>query len=162
MKPEISLELISQALGGVLSAEFPESTVYDNPNQQNTSLPAFFINFMPGSGIAKQIGNRYMRTLRIDLVYLEDYNLPDLYDRYKHAAELLDEKLELIKYNCSYEDPDTGGLVELQCLLRTFDRQWRVELSALHYEFRMELRVSIKLPQIPKMEVIEELSEKIK
>lgn len=152
MKPEINLELISRALAGVLAAEFPTSTVYDNPNQQKTKLPAWFINFMPGSSIKKQVDNRYMRTLRVDLVYLDEYNLPDLYDRYKSAAERLDEVLELFAYDYDGE----------QYLIRTYDRQWKMDLAALHYELRLEIRVSIEKPPQPKMEAIEELSERIK
>jgi len=152
MKPEISVDIISLSLAGTLEAQFPDSTVYDNPNQQGTELPAWFIIFMPGTSINKEIGNRYKRTLNVDLVYLEDFNLADLYDRYRRAAERLDEILDKLS------SPDGAE----QWLIHTFDRKWRIDPSALHYEFRLEIRVSVGKQPDPKMRRIEKLNVNIK
>jgi hypothetical protein len=150
---EISLHIISKALADLLIGLFPGAAVYDNPQQQKTALPAWFINFMPGSGVNKEIGNRYMRTLRVDLVNLEDYNLPDLYDRYKHAAEVLDQSLEFFSFTGS-----DGNVY----MLHAHDRQWRMDLSAMHYEFRLDLRVSLDLPPDTAMQTIDSLTQTIK
>jgi len=152
LKPEINLNLITSALADFLVFNFPGAPVYNNPNQQKTDLPAWFINFIPGSSITGQVGNRYMRSLHIDLVYLEEYNLPDLYDRYLTVAERLDETLEYFIY--SYND--------VKYLLHTCDRTWRVSLADLHYEFKMDIRVSLSKPPEPLMQTIEALNQKIK
>jgi len=152
VKPEISLSLITSALADFLAYYFPGVPVYNNPNQQSTELPAWFINFMPGSEIKKQIGNRYLRSLRVDLVYLDEYNLPDLYDRYLSVAETLDEKLELFAY-------DFEGK---KYVMRTQDRNWRVSLADLHYEFNLNIRTSLSNPPNPFMQTIDSLNQKIK
>lgn len=151
MKPKITNSLISSALSDILAENFPDSTIYDNPNQQNTELPAWFINYIPGSSIQKAVNNRYWRSLHIDLVYLLEYDLPDVYDQYRDAAEKLDEVLELFTYT---QD-------DQEYLIRTYDRNWRMDLSALHYELRLDLRVSLEKPKDPVMERIAELNESV-
>ena len=152
MKPEIDINLITSALSDFLAFYFPGMPVYNNPNQQETDLPAWFINFVPGSSIKKQVGNRYLRSLHIDLVYLEEYNLPDLYDRYLTVAETLDETLEVFAY--VYEGQ--------KYLLRTRERNWRVSLADLHYEFKLDVRVSLSKTPDPLMLTMESLNQKIK
>ena len=150
MKPDINLNLISKAIADVLMEQFPESTIYDSPNQQSTLLPAWFINYMPGSSIEKQIGDRFMRTLRVDLVYLEDFNLTDLYDRYRAAADILDETIETFAYTSSSGE---------KYMVHAHDRKWKMDLSALHYELTVKIRVSSIRPTMPKMATIDALSQ---
>jgi hypothetical protein len=149
-KPEIDMRIISSALADFLTARFPAATVYDNPNQQNTVIPAWFINYMPDASITKQIDGRYNRKFNIDLVFLEDYNLPGLYDIYRNAAEVLDESLELFSFEQNGET----------YWLRTYERNWTADLSALHYKFRLEMRVSQYSDSV-KMQEIQELSEDV-
>ena len=149
--PEISLPTITAALSDFLKNNFPDSTVYNNPNQQNTTLPAWFINFMPSSGIGKQVDNRYLRTLYVDLVYLLDYNLTDLYDQYTGAAEILDENLELF----TYVNNDDSYLI------RTYERKWNMGLADLHYKFKLDIRVSLSEPDNAKMLTIEQLNKDV-
>lgn len=151
MKPKIDISSISNALADVLAENFPDSTIYDNPNQQGTELPAWFINYIPGSTIKKAIGNRYWRNLHIDLVYLVEYDLPDLYDQYRAAAETLDEVLEMFKYKKDGQE----------YLIRTYDRTWRMDLSAMHYELRLDLRVSKETIKDPLMQRVDDLNETI-
>jgi hypothetical protein len=151
IKPEISLKTVSSALADFLKGRFPDAHIYDNPNQQDTERPAWFIEFMPNSSVKKQIDGRYLRKLYIDLAYLTDYNLPDLFDIYKNAAEVLDEHLELLPYESDGES----------YLLRTYDRKWDVDLSALHYKLRLDLRVTRTKPESAKMLEIERLTERV-
>jgi hypothetical protein len=151
MKPKIDISSISNALADVLAEHFPDSTIYDNPNQQGTELPAWFINYIPGSTIKKAIDNRYWRNLHIDLVYLVEYDLPDLYDQYRAAAEILDEVLETFKYTKDGQD----------YLIRTYDRTWKMDLSAMHYELRLDLRVSKETIKDPFMQRVDDLNETI-
>jgi len=151
-KPVIDLAMVVSALSDFLKSKFPDAPVYSNPNQQGTDLPAWFINFVPGSSIKKEVGNRYMRGLHMVLDYVDEYNLVDLYDRYAAAAETLDENLELFAFS------HNGG----KYLLRTRERNWRMGLDALHYEFKLDVRVSIGEDPSPSMQKIQELNQKIK
>jgi len=71
----------------------------------------------------------------LDLTYLEDYNRPDLQQRYQRAGETLDLLMETFPYS----DGETAGTI----LLRAHEREWRVDLDALHYRFELLERVSI-------------------
>ena len=56
---------------------------------------------------------------------------------YQAAAEALDLVMETFPY--------TDGTTEETTLLRTYDREWRIDLDALHYKF--ELQVWVELPE---------------
>jgi hypothetical protein len=135
-KPKISIPAINGALADVLAKLLPGVTVRDNPSQQNAALPSVHIIYMPHSGIRKQVGGRHIRKLFADLVYLDDFNLTDLFNRYTKVAEILDANLETF--------PVTQDGVTF--FLRTHERTWAVELSALHYKFHLELHTSISAP----------------
>jgi hypothetical protein len=57
--------------------------------------------------------------------------------RYQRAAEALDMVMETFPYS---DGMDTT-------LLRTHDREWNIDLDALHYKF--ELKVWVELPDEP-------------
>lgn len=86
------------------------------------------------SRIENKTGRRFLRYISLDLTYLEDYNLTDLQERYQAVAEALDYFLETFPYK---ED-------ENQVIIRTYDRQWSIDLDAMHYKF--ELRVWVEHP----------------
>lgn len=162
-KPDVSIVLITHALADMLTTHFPGIKVYNNPNQQDTELPAWFIMFMPLSGIKPEIGNRYRRVMGVDLVYLEEYNKTNLYDKYLAMAETLDENLDLLA--CNYEvivDEAKGETERHTAYLHTYNREWKADLAEMHYQFRLEFRASRDLPDDVKMLVIQELTEMIK
>jgi len=152
MKPTISVQIINDVLAGFLKQLFPGVSVYVNPNQQGTKTPSFFIQYMPHSGIRKQVAERYNRKLFIDLIYMDDYNLTDLYDRYLKVVETLDENIELLPIT------QNGTLY----YLRTYERDWSVELSELHYKFYLEFRASISRADDEQMLSIERLNLNLK
>ena len=75
----------------------------------------------------------FLRTLSLDLTYLEDYNLPDLQRRYQRAGEALDLVMETFPY--------TDGTDMM--LVRTYERECRIDLDAMHYQFELRERVLI-------------------
>ena len=87
------------------------------------------------------------------MTYLDDYNLPDLQERYQTAAETLDLVMETFPYN--------DGTNEGTVLIRTYDRDWRIDLDAMHYKFEIKERVSIPKEYV-KMQTIQELNEEVK
>jgi hypothetical protein len=145
---KISIPIIDNALAGLLKQLVSGVSVYNNPNQQKTSLPAFFIQHMPNMSIKPQTSDRFKRKLFFDIVYMEEYNLTALEDRYCEIAELLDVYLELIPI---IEDGNTY-------YVRTLNRSWSVELGALHYKFDLEMRVTIGGRQIDPIGKIQSLN----
>lgn len=122
-----TIDALARALADYLSPALPGVTFYANPNQQGTQTPAMFLR-RTNARIAKKMGNRFLRTLGLDLVCLEDPNQVDMDDRYTRTAEVLDEVLET--FPCG------------PARLRTHERRWDVIDDALHYKFDLKLWVS--------------------
>ncbi len=126
-----TIENIARSLADYLAPIFPEVTFFEDPNQQGTTIPAMFLQQRYAS-IERKIGKRFFRTIGLDLTYLEDYNLPDMHQKYLAAAEKLDMALDSFPY--------TEG--EEIAVILTYDRTWTLDLDALHYKF--EIRVWIQ------------------
>lgn len=131
-----TIQTVALSLADYLASAMPGVTMFEDPNQQGTETPCMFLQ-QRYSTIKKQLNGRYLRTIGLDLTYLEDYNLPDMQQKYQAAAEALDYMLETFPY--------TDGESESAVLLRTYDREWRIDLDALHYKF--ELRVWVTKPE---------------
>lgn len=127
-----TMDALARALADYLSPALPGVTFYANPNQQGTQTPAMFLR-RTNARIAKKMGNRFLRTLGLDLVCVEDPNQVDMDDRYTRTAEVLDEVMET--FPCS-----TDG--QRPALLRTSERRWDVIDDVLHYKFDLKLWVS--------------------
>lgn len=132
-----TIQEIAKSLADHLAPDFPEVTFFEDPNQQGTTIPAMFLQQRYAS-IDRKIGQRFFRKIGLDLTYLEDYNLPDLQQKYLAAAEKLDMVLDSFPY--------TEG--EESAVLLTYDRTWTVDLDALHYKF--EIRVWIERQEAEK------------
>lgn len=130
----------------MLGELFPGVPVYANPNRQGTRFPAFFVTWMP-SETAAQIGGRWLRTIGVDLTYLEELDREDQYDRFLAAAETLEEHMETI--------PMGGGV------LRTFGRKWFIRSDDLHYQFKLKVRVSLP-SAVPRIQSIEAVNSEVK
>lgn len=131
-----TVKTVALSLADYLAEALPGVTMYEDPNQQGTEPPCIFLQQRYAT-IKKHMNGRYLRTIGLDLTYLEDYNLPDMQQRYQSAAEVLDYMLETFPY--------TDGGSESAVLLRTYERDWRIDLDALHYKF--ELRVWVTKPE---------------
>ncbi len=92
-----SLHHVINSLAELLSEGYPEYPVYDSPNQQGTSFPCFFIFYMP-STIEDQIGNRYLRDLGVDIVFVQQRNLANGNQKF-HIREriLVEETVNLMQ-----------------------------------------------------------------
>lgn len=125
---EFTLSLVNEAIALAVSKALPGVTVYDNPNQQGTRLPALFLTYRGEQRTENQLGGRRLRKLRYDLCYLERKNIPDAGDRFRRAAEALDEGMDTIPY--------ADGRP-----LHTARRSWAQEGDELHYHFDLTARV---------------------
>ena len=129
-----TVDTIAKSLADYLTPVLPGVTFYEDPNQQGTDLPCAFLQ-QRYSYIEKRQSGRWLKRIGLDLTYVEDYNLPNLQQLYQQAAESMDQVMETFPYS---DGTNTT-------LLRTFDREWRVDLDAMHYKF--ELKVWVELPK---------------
>lgn len=141
-----TLEKLMDSICGALKVVYPDIPTYSNLNKQGTSVPCFFVFFMP-TDTERRIGRRYMRNIGIDIVYLVENSDPDIYDQMVSVADQLDFSLEFIP--C--EDAK----------LRTYDREWKIDEDELHYQFTVKVVVSYP-DDTPQMESVESYEGGIK
>ena len=127
-----TVSTISKSLSDYLAPSFPGVTFYEDPNQQDSKPPMMFLQTRTNR-LERETGGYWRRILGVDLVYLLEYNLPNLQQLYQQAGETLDLLLETFPYS----DGTTEGL------LRTYEREWNIDLDELHYKFELRERVSI-------------------
>lgn len=130
-----TIQTVARSLADCLSPALPGAAFYEDPNQQNSQMPCMFLQ-QRYAYISPRPGGRWLRRVGLDLTYLEDYHLPGLQRRYQAAAEVLDQVLESFPYSDGQE----------QALLRTYEREWRIDADALHYKF--ELQVFVSQPEV--------------
>lgn len=145
-----SLSHTARSLADCLAPHFPGVTFYEDPNQQGSRPPMMFLQ-QRYARIALTPSGRYLRTVGLDLTYLEEYSRPDMQRVYQQAAEVLDEVLETFPYS---DGEDTG-------LVRAYGREWRIDLDAMHYKFELRVFVSPEDAGVP-MEDIEKTTIAIK
>lgn len=131
-----TISTLAQSLAAYLAPVLPGVTFFENPNQQGSTTPCMFLQ-QRYSYIKVKTSGRFLRRIGLDLTYLEDYNLPNLQQLYQQAAETLDLVMETFPY--------LDGSGDTAQLLRTYDREWRIDLDAMHYKF--ELQVWVDTPE---------------
>lgn len=145
MSIEITTQLIHASYASVIQTIDANANIYDNPNQQGTYYPAWFIVHRSPVELQKGIG-RWTLVYQIDIWYMLKSNQTRLYDQYSAIAEQLDDKLEYL--------PIFGT----DACVHVLDRSWGLELDALKYSTTLRLYASKgPKPVIPYMEVIEDL-----
>lgn len=131
---KLTVSTISKSLADYLAPSFPGVMFVEDPNQQGAKPPMLFLQTRTNR-LELETGGFWRRTMGIDLVYLLDYNLPNLQQLYQQAGEQLDLLMETFPYS----DGATAGTT----LLRTYDREWNVDLDELHYRFELRERVAV-------------------
>ena len=145
MKPEITIKTIVDAIANLLDSTFGYP-VRSSPAQQKQNPPFFSIIPRP-SNITKRL-YRYEYEPKFDIVYYENYNLPDAFDRCAAIACQLDKIMELIPAVDEY-----GSAF----FIRTYNRNWSVDIAELHYMIDFKLFVStIPTEPVNMMEVLDE------
>lgn len=137
-----TLNTLADALAEHLAPELPGAAMYADPIQQGTDLPALFLQ-QTNARIAKKMGDRFLRRLGLDLIYLIQPNGLDVHSTLQAAADALDGCMELFPYHGA--------------LLRTYDRRWEIIDEELHYKFELKLWLS-KEEDAALMESIQELN----
>lgn len=131
-----TISTVAKSLADYLDPYFPDVTLLQNPTQQNANPPCMFLQ-QRYSFIKVKTAGRFLRQIGLDLVYRERYNLLNLQELYQAAAEQLDLVMETFPYS--------DGATEGTALLRTYEREWRIDLDAMHYKF--ELQVWVEQPE---------------
>lgn len=129
-----TVSTIAASMAAYLSPLFPGVTFYQNPNQQGTDAPCLFLQ-QRYSYMKRRTSGQWLRTIGLDLTYLEDYNLPNMQELYQAAVETLDGVMDAFPYS---DGTSTTTVL-------TYDRDSRIDLNAMHYKF--ELRVVVEHPQ---------------
>lgn len=129
-----TIQTIAKSLADYLTPSFPGVTFYEDPNQQDSKPPMMFLQQRYAHIEPRRNNGYYLRRIGLDLTYLLDYNLPNMQQLYQQAAERLDLLMETFPYS---DETDTT-------LLRTYDREWRIDLDALHYKFELQVFVEIQ------------------
>lgn len=138
--------LVHKSFTSVLQKITPNAHIYDNPNQQGTKIPAWFIVHREPVTIERDLDKRAWLTYGIDLYYMLDYNLPRTFDSYSSVADALNTEL---KYLTIY---GTTFNVHVQ------NRSWSLQLDCLRYSTTLKFRVSETEEPETKMQVIEDLA----
>ena len=149
-----TVRTMARSLADYLAPVFPDVLFYADPNQQGTHCPCFFLQ-QRDSSWRQEMGGAFLRRISLDLTYLLDYHLPDLQRQYEAAAETLDLRMAAFPY---LDDEDGTEPV----WVRTYDREWRIDLDALHYQFALRERVWLPKPAATKMQTIEALQEEVR
>lgn len=134
MQIEISTQIIHNSYAAVINKIDPNANIYDNPNQQGTAYPAWFIVHRSPVEVQRDFGKRYggncyTLTYQIDIWYMIQQNIPRLYDQYTAIAEQLDEQLEYL--------PIFGS----DAVVHVYDKSWSLELNSMKYSTTLRLRV---------------------
>lgn len=141
----INTPVIHKSYASVLSRIDPNALIFDNPNQQGTKLPAWFIiHREPVSSTCAIDGYQWL-VYAIDIYYMVEYNKPRLFDEYASIADQLDLELEYL--------PIYGT----DTVVHVFDRSWELAMNALKYSTTLRLRVHPSVQREPYMQVIESL-----
>lgn len=125
---------LARSLADCLAPDLPGVRFFADPAQQGAKPPMLFLR-QTNARITKQMGDRFLRKLGLDLVYLERFNTVDGDSRLQAAADVMDQRLETFPYR--------SGPEEKAVLLRTHERQWEIADSALHYKFALKLFLTL-------------------
>ena len=142
----IDTPTIHKSLAQLVLSLTPNACVYDNPNQQGTHLPAWFIVHREPVDIKEDLHGRWWLNYHIDLFYMLDFNGPHLFDDYAAIADQLGEISEYLPIY-GYENVVT----------HTYERSWGMYMDALKFSMNLKFRVTKDATPPAYMEVIEDL-----
>lgn len=142
----IDTPLVHKSIATVLASIDPSAYIYDNPNQQATKLPAWFIIHREPVKIEREI-NRAWLIYSLDLCYMCEYNTPRLFDDYATISDSLNTALIYLPI---YGHEGIKAQV--------YEREWGLQLDALKYSITLRFRVSQDAVPVEKMQVISDLA----
>ena len=127
-----SIGRVISSVALMLGTEWPGVPVYGSPTAA-THFPCFFIFLMP-STISDQVDKVDRRDISLDVVYVQQRDLPDAEAALWEIADQLDQLLDVVWYTDGTEDTESIPL-------HTQDRTYSIEDQELHYKLRIPARV---------------------
>lgn len=127
-----SIGRVISSVALMLGTEWPGVPVYGSPTA-STHFPCFFIFLMP-STISDQVDKVDRRDISLDVVYVQQRDLPDAEAALWEIADQLDQLLDVVWYTDGTEDTESIPL-------HTQDRTYSIEDQELHYKLRIPARV---------------------
>lgn len=125
--------LINSVAGALSGLDYP---VYDSQTQQGVETPCFFISLMP-SEISGEPYDRYYNTVNLDIVFLQDPNIPNATDLIYTVIDYLNEHLALFDYSDGTET----------CKMHGLQRRHHLEEMDLHYQITIKMRIHIDVEE---------------
>ncbi|MEY8339080.1 DUF6838 family protein [Lachnospiraceae bacterium 62-35] len=127
-----SSQNIMKSLSKLLQERYPAYPVYTILNRQEMTYPCFILSLI-SSTLENQIGNRLFCNLCMEIVFVQQHGSASGEEEITDIIDCLDEVLELIPYSDG----------ESTALIRSYERQWRIENEELHYQFHIKNRMSL-------------------
>ena len=142
MSTVLDTPLVHKSFSSILKEITPGCHIYDNPNQQSTKLPAWFIIHRDPVSIRRDLDKRAWLTYGIDLYYMLELNQPRTFDQYSAIADALNTSLVYLDiYGTNYKT-------------HVIDRSWALQLDCLKYSVTLQFRVSVGAGVEEKMQTI--------
>ena len=115
------------------------------------AAPAGFYVFPVLPSISDEPSERVVRNIMLDVVFVQQRNLPDQNAQIYAVLEALDESFDLLTYTDGTET----------CVLHTYERSASIEDQELHYKFRLRQRVYIAPYEERSLQELEDVDVKI-
>ena len=125
---ELSTQLIHASIAAILRDIDSNAEIFDNPTQQGTPYPAWYIVHRQPVERQRECGNRYMLVYGIDIWYMLQQNITRMYDQYTQVAERLQDVMEYLPI---YGHPGV--------LIHTYENSWNLELNAMKYSITLRV-----------------------
>lgn len=139
--------LIDSIAGVLVPLGYP---IYASQTQQGVETPCFFITLMP-SDISGETFGRYLNSVSLDIVFLQEPNIPNATDQIYSVLDFLNENLDMFVYS---DGTDSG-------YLRCLDRNYHLEEMDLHYQITVKTRTYVDVNE-PLLLHLEDLTYEIK
>lgn len=137
---KFTVNRILYSIGKTLKDYYRDLPIFINPNQQSTDVPCFFVQLIPSNNhLKKGLSNIDEYQLKIDIIYLVDYNQNDMYTHFYDIINDLDCLCDNVYfYTGTYNDK---GEAIKNGTFGIHNRQYTTELGKLSYRFDINLRV---------------------
>lgn len=146
MPIQIDTQVIHSSIASVLNGIDSTAQIFDNPTQQGTPYPAWYIVHRAPVERQREVGNRYVLVYQIDIWYMLQQNITRMFDQYTAVAEQLQQSIEYLPiygYN--------------NVTVHTYENSWGLEMNAMKYSITLRLRCSRATVPDVKMAVIDNL-----
>ena len=158
--PQFILDTLNMSIADFIGKYFPGIDVYTNPMQQDYDSPCFYINYIGDQDNKEQIDDTSTQNLNLEITYEEPHNIPNLFDKYREVAQTINDNIE---HNLTYNlrDPDNINTIIKEIPLHVHDKRMACDLNAMHYKFKLSLRLRAIKEEVDKIEKIKwEISAK--